>query len=109
MNIGRMNKQIDIERNTAAIPSTSGGSDSWVVFLGNLWAAIWPLKGDEAVMAMQTQAVVSHRVRMRYREGILPSMRVRYGSRYFNIVAAPININEENKEIELLCQEVIGG
>jgi len=109
MNAGRLRHQIDIQRNTASIPSTSGGSDTWVALYTGLWAAIWPLKGEEAVVAMQTQSTITHRVRIRYQAGILPGMRVRCGERYFNIIAAPINLDERNRELELMCQEVIRG
>ena len=109
MNAGRMRHKIDIERNTAAAAAVSGSSAVRAALDTGLWAAIWPLKGEEAVVAMQTQATISHRLRIRYQAGILPGMRVKLGSRYFNIVAAPINIDERNRELEILCQEQVYG
>lgn len=109
MNAGRLKHLIDIEHNTATASDISGSPAVWVALYTGLWAAIWPLKGDEALVGMQIQATVSHRVRIRFHKGILPGMRLRLGSRYFSIVAPPINIDERNREIELLCSEVIRG
>ncbi len=47
---------------------------------------------------------VAHRVRIRYLSGVLPTMRITWGSRTFDIHAAP-NTEERDIEMELLCTE----
>jgi len=109
MNAGKLRHRIDIERNTTAASATSGAAAVWAALYTGLWAAIWPLKGAEAVVSLQTQATVTHRMRIRFHAGILPSMRVRLGNRYFAIIAPAIDIDERHREMELLCQEVVYG
>jgi len=49
---------------------------------------------------------VTTRMRGRYLNGISSIMRVKYGTRIFSIVAV-INIDERNREIEILAKEII--
>ena len=43
---------------------------------------------------------------MRYLSGITTDMRVNFNGRIFEIEAA-LNINERNKELHLMCSEVV--
>ncbi|TKS58779.1 MAG: head-tail adaptor protein [Nitrospira sp.] len=68
--------------------------------------AIEPLAGREFFAAQQVNAELSHRVRMRYRPGLIPTMRLQYGTRAL-LIESIINLQEHNRELELLCREVI--
>lgn len=109
MHIGSRRNIIHVEQRTSAGPTTSGSSETWSLFCGGLYAAIWPLKGDEAVIGLQTQGEITHRIRCRYRAGVLPGMRVRFGARLFSIAAPAINLDERGEEMELICSEVVRG
>ncbi len=69
-----------------------------------VWGKVEPLTGGERLRAMQIEDRLSHRIVIRHRPGITPAMRVRFGSRVFNIRAA-INREERNRFLELLCEE----
>jgi len=71
-----------------------------------VWAAIEPLRGREYFDAQQINAEVTSRIRIRYRPGIKPKMRVVYGERIFDIQSV-IDVEERHKEIHLMCKEVI--
>ena len=45
---------------------------------------------------------------LRHVAGILPEMRVRYGSRVFNVQSA-IDVNDRHKDHVLLCEEAVSG
>ena len=106
---GQRRHKIDIEYRTSGNPETSGVAESWATLYRGLWAFIEVLRGEEKVIAMQTQAQLTHRLNLRFHPGIKPSMRVKFGGRYFNIMAPPINIDERNSEMELMCGEVVYG
>ena len=44
------------------------------------------------------------RIIIRYLSGIVPKMRVKYGSRIFDILSV-INVSERNRELQLMCRE----
>lgn len=71
-------------------------------------ASVEPLSGREYFAASQFQSNLSVRMRLHYDEQtalIDAKMRVSWGNRLFNIVAPPINPNEANREIILMCEE----
>jgi SPP1 family predicted phage head-tail adaptor len=80
--------------------------ETWSTF-ATAQASIEPISGREYIAAQSTQADVSHRIRLRYLSGITPKLRVNYSSRIFDILSV-ININECNRELQLMCRESIG-
>lgn len=71
-----------------------------------LWAAVEPLRGREWFEARATQADIDTRIRTRYYAGIVPKQRLKWGSRVFDIHAA-INVGERDRELHLMCREVL--
>ena len=106
MNPGALRHPITIEQPQLTRDTTGEAMETWVDF-ARVRAAIEPLAGRELFLAQQVNATLSHRVTLRYLAGVLPTMRVRYGTRVLLIAAPPINKNERNRELELLCTEVV--
>jgi len=103
MKAGRLDKWVQIEKGTET--NTSGViSIAWATF-ANVWASVAPLHGREYYDAQQVVADVTHKICMRYVSGVTAKMRVRLGSRYFAIEAPPINVEERNEELVLMCKE----
>lgn len=71
-----------------------------------VWAAVEPLRGREFMEAKQVQAEVTHRMRMRYRDGISPEKRVSFDGRTFDILAV-IHVAEREREVQLMCREIV--
>jgi len=69
-------------------------------------ASIEPISGREYFSAQTTQADVTHRINLRYVAGVKPKMRVKYGSRIFDILSVS-NVDERNRELQLMCRESI--
>ncbi len=97
-------------RITIEAPVESQGSDgstltTWETF-AEAWASIEPLIGREYFAQQREQAAVSHKIRMRHRPGITHQMRVSWGARLFEIESV-LNIGERNREIVLMCKEVV--
>lgn len=72
--------------------------------VATVWAAIEPLQGRERFDAQQVVAQVDTRIRIRYRPGITPKMRVLFGTRVFDIQAV-VEPETRRRELQLLCRE----
>lgn len=106
MDAGRLNRRVTIETPTI----TRGTSfkepvETWATF-ATVWAAIEPLSGRELLANRQVENEVTTRVRIRYLAGVLPKMRVVYGSRTFRIESV-IDPVTARRDLELLCVEVV--
>ena len=70
------------------------------------YVSITPLSAKEFFKA-GTHAEVTHKIEMRYVQGITPKMRVVLnGGRIFSIESV-LNIREANKTLQLICSEVV--
>jgi SPP1 family predicted phage head-tail adaptor len=104
MRIGDLRHRITIQQLTP----TQNGLDSTEVpaDFATVWAAIEPLSGREYFAAQQVNAEVTCRIRMRYLAGVTPSMQVKFGERTFAIESV-INVEERNRELQLMVKEVV--
>lgn len=69
-------------------------------------AAIYPLSGKEFFAAETVNSEITHKVKIRYIEGLKPSMRIVFNNRIFSIESI-INFQEKNIELQLLCKELV--
>lgn len=102
--IGNLNKRITVQYETRVADGMGGFNTTWTD-LADVWAAIWPVSAKETISSMQNVMEISHRIRVRYRSTILPSYRIKFGTRYFNIVSI-INPNEKNEWMDILAKEI---
>jgi SPP1 family predicted phage head-tail adaptor len=108
MRSGLLRHVIDIQ-DAAETPDGMGGfTTSYSDLHSNLRAAIWPLSGSERLESDKLELSVTHRIRIRYREGIKADMRVSFDSRYFNIKSVIVP-DERRIMVEMLCEEIDGG
>lgn len=105
MRSGQLNKRIELQAATQTSDGMGGFTETWAT-RQTVWAAIWPMSAREMMQTMQTTMEISHRIRIRYKSGLLPSWRIKYGTRYFNIVSI-VNPNEKGEWQDLLCREVL--
>lgn len=73
------------------------------------WGSLEPIRGREWTEShLSENAEVTSRFRMRYPNNvtIVPTMRLDFGSRTFQIVSV-INLGERNREIELMLKELV--
>lgn len=75
--------------------------------LATVWAEVKFLQGRELFQANQVHNEVTAKVVIHFRKDVKPNMRVKYGSRILEIVSPPINVNEENRYLELFCKELV--
>ena len=105
MNIGILRHRATIQQLVNIDDGAGGSIETWEN-VATVWAAIEPLRGNERYTAQQVQSTLTHKVTIRYREGIKPQMRLTYEGRIFDIESV-IDIEERHRWLELLCSEVI--
>lgn len=105
MQIGALNKRIELQAATQTADGMGGFTSSWTT-QQTVWAAIWPTSAKELMQSAQNTMEISHRIRIRYKSTLIPSWRIKYGTRYFNILSI-INPNERGEWQDLLCKEVL--
>jgi len=106
MQAGALNKRLDFETPNTVADTFGEETEAPYTLVASVWGSIEPLSGNELLRAQQTQAEVTHRVRIRYRTGITPKLRIAYADRYFNILSV-INRGERNRELEIMCKELV--
>jgi SPP1 family predicted phage head-tail adaptor len=101
--IGKLRHRITIERVTETRDTDGSVIETWSTYV-TVQASIEPISGREYFAAQSTQADATHRISLRYLSGIVPKMRVKFGSRIFDILSI-INVDERNRELQLMCRE----
>lgn len=108
MQAGNLRHRVTIQRQTeGAVDSLGEPACTWEPVAIDIWASVEPLSGKAFMDAKQAQSEVSHRVRLRYRDGITADMRVIHSGRRLHIDAV-LNIGERNREMHLMCIERTG-
>ena len=106
MQAGNLRHRVTIQQVTETRDDMGGVTQTWSTFAANLHAEIAPLSGRELLLARQVNAETTHRIRLRYRAGITPKMRVLFGSRIFAIESV-LDTEERGIEVVLLCREAL--
>jgi SPP1 family predicted phage head-tail adaptor len=70
-------------------------------------AGIFPISGRDIFEAMRTDSEITHKIFVRYDPNfkINSSMRILFDGRIFDIISPPINFQEKNIELSILCKE----
>ena len=100
MRAGRLRHTISIEKITETQNDYGEAVKAWSDHLADVRAAIEPINGREYFAQDSRHAEVTTRFRLRYAEGITNKMRIRFGTRYYNIVS--VILPEERRCAELI-------
>lgn len=105
MRSGNLKHKIIIQSSTVTKDDYGAEVSTWEDFT-TVYSSIEPLRGQELFASQQTYNKVISKIRLRYIAGIKTDMRVNYNGRLFDIEAI-INIRELNKELHLVCSEIV--
>jgi len=106
MQAGRLRHRIAIQKQVTTQNEYGEATKSFVDAYTSISASIDPINGKEFFSGDKYNSEVSHKVTIRYKSGVLPKMRVEFGSRHFDIKYIT-NFEERNIFLELACKEVI--
>lgn len=71
-----------------------------------VYCSITPVSGRESFLSNAEYAKTTHKIKIRYTDGINASQRIVWRGRIFTFIGVR-NIGEMNKEIEILAEESI--
>jgi len=100
---GDLNRRVEIQAQTKVSDGMGSFTTTWTT-LDTVWAAIWDATSNERNQASATTLIISHRVRIRYRNVFKSSWRLKFNNRYFAIVSV-VNPGEKNEYLDLYCKE----
>lgn len=103
MRAGELRRQITIEQRADTPNSRGEPIPAWSTF-ATVYAAIEPIVGREKIIASQVNDQQEMNVRIRYLPGVSPKMRIKYGTRTFQIEGV-VNVDERDREMKLMCIE----
>ena len=107
MRAGMLRHKVVIQQNIPTRDSYGAEVEVWTDY-AVVWASIEPARGREFWESQQVNAEVTGKIRIRYLAGVTPMMRVKHGSRIFEIISV-INPEERNRELQLMVKERIDG
>lgn len=103
MKAGNLRFRAILEQATETRDSVGAVVQTWAA-VATVWADIEPLYGRELIAAQQVTSDMTARIRMRWRAGVTPKMRIKQGARIFDILSV-INLGQLNRELELMVKE----
>ena len=104
MNVGKMRHRITFQKQSDDKDSLGGYEDEWTDVV-TTWGQISPVSGKEYFSQMR-ETTVSHKIYCRYRPGITPQMRIKFGERLFRIISV-LNWEERNEGLTIMCEELV--
>ncbi len=103
----KRNRKIRIEKPTE---STSAGKTTrtWATFCF-AWVSIAPIEGRELWEAQRQESSVTHKITGTWGDfrSVTADFRIQYGSRTFNLLEPPRNIEEVGVLAEVMVEEVL--
>ncbi len=107
MRIGELRQRITLQQKTVTRDSYGAEVISWTD-VATVYAFVQPLQGREFFESQRINAEITAKITIRFRAGIRPFDRIKYGDRLFDIQSV-INPDERRRELQLMVKEVIVG
>lgn len=105
MNPGQLRHRVSVQSRTRVSDGQGGYTETWAtVTNGATFAKIEPASSQEVFRANQLKHVVTHKVTIRFLDGITSAHRVVFDGRAFN-VRSVLNPGERGRVLSLLCEE----
>lgn len=104
MNAGKMRDRVMIEAPGPVTDSASGEKDQRFDPVVERWAQVEELGGSEQTQALQIQVNASHRVTLRYVEGLSERHRIRWRGRFLGIKS--VAADDKKRQQVCLCEQV---
>lgn len=106
MRAGQLRQRVTLQRKIITRDSFNAEVVEWSTF-ATVWAKIETIGGSESISIEQGAATLTHKITIRYRSGLVPTMRVVWDDHTFNIEA--VLPDNHLHETVLNCSEVFSG
>lgn len=101
---GRLRERVTVQQASETRNALGETLQTWSTY-STIWASVEGVSSRESLLAGQQEIAISHRVRMRWLDGLTQNMRLRWRNRTLDIIS--ILERDNRREHELLCQETI--
>lgn len=105
MQAGDLRRRITIQSKSVSRNTVGDEVITWPT-LATVWAAVEPALGREYLEGRSREAEITIKIRIRYRSGVKPTMRVTHGSSTYEVVSVQ-EVRTERRELVLMCREAI--
>lgn len=105
MRAGILDQRVMIQRREVSRDAYGAEKVTWVDAFP-VWAAVEPLAGQSYLLGKAQTDEVTIRVRMRYFEGLLNTMRIVHGAHIYTIQDIQ-HIQSARREYVVMCKEVV--
>ena len=105
MESGKLNKSVQIQVLAETRGSSGEITRAWTT-VATRQMSVAPILGREYMNAQQVQSDVTHRVRMRYYDGLTSEHRLLFDGRVLHILSI-LNPFERNEQLEVMCKEQV--
>lgn len=105
MNPGELRHKITIQQLLASQYTLGQPSGEWADVV-NAWVSI-DSSSKQYYTAKTIQIEMTHLIKMRYNSRIKSGMRIKFNNRIFEILGSPVNYQERNVELRLMCKELV--
>ncbi|GIW49202.1 MAG: head-tail adaptor protein [Caloramator sp.] len=105
MKIGDLRHRVTLQKLEMVQDSYGQPTETWTD-VATVWAAVNPISGREFFQTETINSEVTHKILIRYMQGVKPAMRIKFKDRIFNILYV-INFEERNETLQLMCKELI--
>jgi SPP1 family predicted phage head-tail adaptor len=95
----RLNKRVTLQSQSDEQDATGQPLNTWVD-VAPVWAEVIDVSGREYLAAGGVQNSAQTKITIRYRDGVLPSMRVLHGESVYNIEAV---LGQDQRALLLMC------
>lgn len=106
MRAGQLRHRVTIQAPSITKNERGAEVPSWVD-VATVYADVRTPNGRERTANEQVVANLTHIVTMRYRADVLPTHRLKWGTRVFSLIAAP-DPDNRRKTLVCQCQETVG-
>ena len=109
INTARLNKRVELQYIAVARNSYGGEDRTWTTE-ATIWADIQPALTfrREFFSNIQERAEVTHTITLRYRTGVRPTKRFKYGNRTFDIESV-VDVDERNLKTVDIIEKILTG
>lgn len=105
--VGKMRHRLVVTTITETQETTLGSWTQAEATDSTRWASIEPITASERLNAGQVIPEATHVIRMRYNTAVVATAVLKKGSREFEVVGPPIDIDERRKVLEFMVKELV--
>ena len=101
---GQLRERVTVEQPTRTTTDLGESQLSWSTY-ATRWASVEGVSSREALQFGQQQVEITHKVRLRYLDGLTSQMRLQWRSRTLDVVSV-LEYGNRSEHV-LICQEQV--